>query len=214
MNGRESKLIFQASLEEIKKEIERKYREEANVHFFISQTFEILRDNPFDEKTVSFLLKEGWKLEDSGHFESNCSYENKIINIQGELVRQGHICDFYERDLALMHELNHAWYGRFKVIPYGFGQRCLDDATWAVHAFENRLINEYVSRVNRTNPQILKAAVEGFGLEPQKYDLASYAAFDNNRRAKISPLAKKNRDLLNEVLTKGCDAHYCGPLFG
>ena len=124
MDDKERWFLDNASLEEIKKEIQRRYEEVKEVHFFIFQTFQLIRENPFDEGIVSYLLGEGWKLGDINNFQSSCDFEERLINIEGRLIRQGQFCDFYERDLALMHELNHAWYDRFKVSPYGYGQGC------------------------------------------------------------------------------------------
>lgn len=198
----EFNFVKHSSYEDIKNKIEEKKKSYENIQDLTNDTFKIIKENPFNENTVSLLLEDGWVCNPD-YCINNCIPEEKIIKLDKELTSQGEIYDFYERDLVLMHELNHAWYSRFKV----YYQVCLGDSN-AIREFENRLINEFISRTNRANPWILKKAVEGFGLEPQIYDVTSRMAFKENPHAKISLLAKKDNSLLKKVFIDGPDNHY------
>jgi len=193
--------VTHASYREIKERIQKPRTEFAKAH--IDSNIKIIRSNPFTQKTIDFLLNEGWACMQS--FMSGCSDEKKQIKLNEELTTQGDIYDYYERDIHLIHELHHAWYGRFKINGW---LECLSDKMAASNEFESRLINEYLSRINRSNPLILRAAVEGFGLKPQIYDLASKKAFEYNPKIKQSRLAQRNPELLNTILMDGPDNHF------
>jgi len=176
-----------------------------NKRHFIDETLRIIENKPFNEHTIKVLLDEKWICKTDGFVWSTCNQEKKLIDLDRELTSQGRIYDFYERDITLMHELNHAWYSRFRIYS---GQKCLTDDASSFNEFENRIINEIISRKNRADPWILKSAVESFGLEPQIYDLPSKMAFEKNPNIKISPLAEKNKSLLKIIFMDGPDNHY------
>jgi hypothetical protein len=196
--------IKYSSYETLKDIIKQRGENYESTQHFIDETLRIIEKNPFKENTVKLLLNDKWTCDFDSYINS-CREDIKKIKLHKELTSQGRIYDFYERDLTLIHELNHAWYSRFRIYS---DQRCLSDEACAFNEFENRLMNEIVSRKNRANPWILKEAVESFGLEPQIYDLASKMAFEDNPHAKISPLAKKERSLLEMNLMDGPDNHY------
>jgi hypothetical protein len=192
-----------STYETIRNNIEQQRSDKTGRRYFIDETLMVIKKNPFNEYTIELLLKEGWTYKADNSVWSTCNQDKKIINLDKKIISEGKVYDFYDRDIILMHELNHAWYERFNVMS----QSCLIDIG-TIHEDENRLINELISRKNRANPWILKKAVEGFGLEPQIYDLASKMAFEHNPKAKISNIANKNKDLLKIVLMDGHKSHY------
>lgn len=199
----EFEFVMYSTFEKIKEKIEEKCKGYEGTKEHIERTFKIINENPFTEITINSLLEGGWVCNPN-YYINNCSVDKKNINLEKKISESGKVYDFYERDIVLMHELNHAAYDDFKV---GF-QSCLSDRFLAFKEFENRLINEYFSRRNRSNPEILRKAVLGFGLEPQIYDSASYEAFKDFGRVEISPLAKKDKSLLKKTFVDGPDEHY------
>jgi hypothetical protein len=191
-----------SSYEEIKNRIEKQRDNKTSLSYFIDETFRVIERHPFNEDAIEFLLKEGWACK----FDiiNCCRKDIKTIKLDKDFILQGETYDFYDRDITLIHELHHAWYNQFEALF----QPCLTDKLGTIHEDENRLINEILSRENRAKPWILKKAVESFSLEPQIYDLASKIAFEDNPKARISSLAKKNSDLLKIVLMDGHKSHY------
>lgn len=167
-------------------------RKSTYMKYYVEETINIVKSNPFSFRTIDLLVNEGWKVED-GSWINSCNQEKKIMKLEKNLISKPL---FYERDITFMHELNHAYYGRFKIL----GRDCLDDSVNALHEFESRLINEFISRNNRSNSPILQSAIESFGLKPQIYDLASYLAFEKNSEAEKSKLAMEKPELLNTIL--------------
>ena len=170
---------------------------------FVEKTLKIINSNPFGDNTIELLLEEGWRV-DTNYFINSCNPDKKKANIDGKISKEGEIYDYYRRDLILMHELNHAWFSRFEL----YNQGCLNDSASSHHEFDNRLVNELYSRTIRNKPEVLKAAVEGFGLKPQIYDASSKEAFKDNPKAKLSLLARKNPELLERKFIDGFDKHY------
>ncbi len=191
--------------ETLKEILKQKGNEYGHKKHFIDETQEIIEKNPFKEGIVELLLKEGWTCNTDGYVWSTCDLKKKKISIDNKLISNGKIYDFYERDIHLIHELHHAWYSRFKLYT---NQKCLTDDACSFNEFENRIMNEIISRENRAKPWILKKAVESFDLEPQIYDVASRMAFENNPEVEISLLAIKNPSLLKKILMDGPDNHY------
>ena len=143
--------INDSSYKEIKNKIKERKNSYAALGYFIDGTFRVIERHPFNEECIEILLKEGWNCNPD-YYMNHCETYTKIINLDKKLISQGKIYDFYDRDIILMHELNHCWYYRFNVLS----QKCLADNPVTIHEFENRLINEFISRKNRANPQVSK----------------------------------------------------------
>ena len=79
----------------------------------------------------------------------------------------------FERDVVLMHELVHVWYGRQ-----------LDDAGTGILQQRNFLLVEWVARQWRADPMILRSVIDAFSLEAFIYDNASSEAFSTKAFAK------------------------------
>lgn len=105
-----------------------------------------------------------------------------------ELILLNFRLEDYERDKALFHELAHLHYGNQ-----------LNDVKDSLYRKANGAITEWLARRARANPEILRRAVFGFGLEPRAYDLASAIAFCPyliDPRQLIFPFAQKYFDEL------------------
>lgn len=96
-----------------------------------------------------------------------CLIEDKTI-LLGPVHNRFNLSQWYLRDLALAHEIVHALYPETPDRQdYGF------DFTRR----QNFIVVEWTARQVRANPELLKAAVLGFGLQARIYDGVSLKAF-------------------------------------
>ena len=126
----------------------------------------LLERKPFNQDSISKLVKDGWVVTDSGYPTlSICDEKKKEIQLANEI--SGGV-----RDVHLFHELVHAWYGDelndggyFSFISY--------------KANKNRVIVDWLAFQLRADPEILRHTILSFGLTPQIYDRASFEAFSD-----------------------------------
>ena len=123
---------------------------------------EIIENPGITCESISNLFREGWRVGLLECREGLCVPSTKKITLNKSLIE-------YQRDEVLFHELVHAHY------PVVLDDSLLS-GPFSVQSIRNG-VTEYVARILRANPEILKHTIEVFGLEPQIYDGPSFIAF-------------------------------------
>ena len=145
----------------------------------------LIKEFPIDNGAINILVNMGWKVT-PGYYRSLCVPSKREIFLEKDL-------EPYQRDLTLFHEITHAWY-----------EDDASDSPLSHYAYENRVIAEYLSRILRKNPELLKHTVLSFYLKHYIYDLASYQAFHpypSNLDIQLAfPFAEEYYKNLNRIL--------------
>ena len=175
---------------------------------YVERLVSIFKDKPYRKiienpeitcKSISSLFKEGWRVElleyDKG-LGGLCYPENKEITLNKSFVK-------YQRDKVLFHELVHAHYP---------GE--LSDAGLEWNADTHNAIVDYLARIHRANPVLLKHAIETFGLEPYIYDRPSFLAFSPLKeemleRQMVFDFAKKDYSIFRKKYLDTTIMHGC-----
>ncbi len=126
--------------------------------------WEDIKQSPLTPQSIDKLIAEKWK------FKTVNIPDYGICSIEAKFIQLGTFNHGFVRDIYLLHELYHAWYGQQT-----------NDGTFSESPYkhDNRLIGHWLARKWRTNPEILKSAVLSFGLPPRIYDASSYNAFSS-----------------------------------
>jgi len=126
-----------------------------------------IESHPLTPASIQQLIKDGWRLyyATPGSHYGGAQFKSKSLFVDISI-------DPYERDKILLHEFVHIHYGKNLL-----NDSLQIDGHYNKLRHENRVIVEWLARQYRADPQLLRAAVLCFGLEPKVYDKASLEAF-------------------------------------
>ena len=165
-NNVEQGLIAEASFAELDRYVrQEKYRG------YVDQIWPLIDANPITPHSIDRLITEGWiaEMDDAKIGRGGkCDHEKKLITLFGSDAQYER--KPYSRDMTLIHELAHAHYPSLNSQMTPTGERVITDKI-------GEAMTEWIARQIRTEPEVLRAAVLWFDLEPYVYDRASYIAF-------------------------------------
>ena len=175
--------------------------------------FEAMDKKPFTRESIDKIISEGICVRAIDMFLNGALVTDegkKIIAIRQDL-------EGYERDKTLFHELIHACYGDYtfdnslhddtiyiasSIMEYLLKDKALSQEN--IYFIENALITEWYARQLRTQPTLLRYAIQSFGLEEYIYDRASAQAFHpafNDPRQSLFSFGKEHyEDVRNKYL--------------
>lgn len=148
-----------------------------------------IAEKPVDKKFLHELRSQEWKVRGEPMdllADGLYDYENRVIRINNYLIMRMNDEKAYERDKFLFHEIAHLRFG-------------LNDNIGNPGWKKNAAIAEWIGRQSRADPELLKHAVKGFGLEPIIYDLASYQAFHGRMKNFLFPSQSRQKNQYGKI---------------
>jgi hypothetical protein len=139
--------------------------------WFIDEMKPLIEANPVTPHSIDRLITEGWVVEKDEKKlfrRGQCCFDDKRITLYGDTKEYRR--KPYSRDVTLMHEVVHAHYPRLNSQKTPTGEIFETDEI-------GEPLTEWMARQLRAEPDVLRASVLWFDLEPHVYDRASYIAF-------------------------------------